>query len=1242
MRAQRHVCSPHDRLEQYPIEWIFTKSFFLVCCSLILHPFKYFLRIALLSLLLLYFAAAATLLTVRYWALPRINDWRPLIEQHLSEAVGAKVSIEDISADWSGFNPTVKVRNLKLRDTTDQLLVQVPEAFAIVSYKSLFELDLRLAHLEINGIALAGTRHPDGSVWLAGQRLAAHSNQPLKLDRDTLAVRWLLHQGEIFVRQASFLWHDQLRQAPALSLSKIDISLVNSVFRHELRLVASLPQAVGQRVELVIKTENVFSQLTAQSKREAEIFFEVQDTHLTELAPWLDLPSVSGTIAARLWVDVQQGMLGQATLEVSGKQLALPLLGQGQGAAFAQTGQVRLSGWLGDLLPEDRWPLLARSAAHQGMSLSATTTGLAIDSPLFAPSLLELGEVTARAKLSKTSAGLLSVNAAQLDLKAAEIAAQVQGSWLAGGLTGAGVLDLTATIAKAPVNRLHQYVTTLTDPDARAFLRKALTQGQLSQVALTLKGDLAQFPFNAPDAPGVFRLEGQYRGLTVDYDPSLPGKPSWPLLEQAQGQVVLDKLSLKLNAASGRLLDTQGKTLAVQNLVATVPDLQWQPKLSLEAVLSGEAKDYLSVLRQAPLPSEFASTLKRLEATGLLTVPLSIELALDSDQTPQAKGQVQVSGGTLSLGKEFPPLENIRGAIDFSMQQLRTESLRVQFLGGESVLSGSWGEAAQRLQAQGTVSAVGLSQLLGTQASLPLTGQARYDAQLVPTKQKGYAATLTSTLEGLAVNLPAPLGKAAQGRMPLTLQWSALPVKTEFLQSVSFSLGDLLKARFERPANARPSPYFTRAAIVMGEFAQLPRSGLLLDLNLGKIDVKDWAALFDQVTQEPKRASTGDLRVFPPLASARLRSPHLLWSDLSFTELDVTAMQSAPEQWTARISSKEALGTATWSAAGGALDGRIRARFSKLSLGAPANGQTEVLKIDVIEKQQWSDIPAIDLTIDDLTLFGSQLGSLRLQGSSQQRPELWNIETLDLRSAAATTTATGQWRLKGPERGVRLNTEIVVNDLGRFSEQMGQPDRVKGGHGSIQAQINWVNFPWLNSYQGLNGTAKIDFKQGVFEHVNSRSARLLELLSLQSLQRLLSFNFRPGNEFKDGFPWNALTGSFDIKNGLVHTDDLTVNSPVASIVLTGTSDLDKKIWDMQADVRPMFDMSGAALATAFVVNPIAGLSALVTQFLLRNPIEKAMTVKYSVTGHWDEPKLELKGAPEPAPVSNRGPAPSGN
>ena len=155
----------------------------------------------------------------------------------------------------------------------------------------------------------------------------------------------------------------------------------------------------------------------------------------------------------------------------------------------------------------------------------------------------------------------------------------------------------------------------------------------------------------------------------------------------------------------------------------------------------------------------------------------------------------------------------------------------------------------------------------------------------------------------------------------------------------------------------------------------------------------------------------------------------------------------------------------------------------------------------------------------------------------------------------------------------------------------------------------------------------------MFQHINSRSARLLELLSLQSLQRLLNFNFKPGEEFKNGFPWNALSGSFAITKGVVQTTDLTVNSPVASVLLVGKSDMQKKLWDMQADVRPILDMSGAALATVFVVNPIAGLSALLTQYVLRNPIERAMTVKYVVTGPWDDPQLTALGAPEPVSLS---------
>ena len=273
----------------------------------------------------------------------------------------------------------------------------------------------------------------------------------------------------------------------------------------------------------------------------------------------------------------------------------------------------------------------------------------------------------------------------------------------------------------------------------------------------------------------------------------------------------------------------------------------------------------------------------------------------------------------------------------------------------------------------------------------------------------------------------------------------------------------------------------------------------------------------------------------------------------------------------------------------------------------------------------------MDISIDDFTLFGSRLGSLRLIGANTERGSIWNISNLEIKNPHSTLSASGQWRLSGDQRGIKLNTDLAITDLGKLSSFMGYPDKVQGGSGSVKADIDWLNFPWVFSYEGMAGTADIALKEGVFVHVNSRSARLLELLSLQSLQRILSFNFRPGNEFQNGFPWESISGKFVIDRGVAKTDDLTVSSPVASILLSGDSDLTRKTWNLSADVKPRFDMSGSAVATGFLVNPLVGVSALVTQFLLRNPIERAMTAKYNVRGPWDDPTLIPLDIPVPNP-----------
>ena len=58
--------------------------------------------------------------------------------------------------------------------------------------------------------------------------------------------------------------------------------------------------------------------------------------------------------------------------------------------------------------------------------------------------------------------------------------------------------------------------------------------------------------------------------------------------------------------------------------------------------------------------------------------------------------------------------------------------------------------------------------------------------------------------------------------------------------------------------------------------------------------------------------------------------------------------------------------------------------------------------------------------------------------------------------------------------------------------------------------------------------------------------------------------------------------------------------------------------------------------TALAVNPLIGLGAFVTQWLLKHPLASAMTMEYAVTGTWDDPKIDpLDGSGKPVPSRRR-------
>ena len=88
-------------------------------------------------------------------------------------------------------------------------------------------------------------------------------------------------------------------------------------------------------------------------------------------------------------------------------------------------------------------------------------------------------------------------------------------------------------------------------------------------------------------------------------------------------------------------------------------------------------------------------------------------------------------------------------------------------------------------------------------------------------------------------------------------------------------------------------------------------------------------------------------------------------------------------------------------------------------------------------------------------------------------------------------------------------------------------------------------------------------------------------------------------------------------------------SPVGVIVLEGETDLQAELVDAQVVVVPNVDMSGAAIAAGIALNPVVGLSAFLTQWVLKVPLAKAMTTHYHIFGPWDSIQIEELKIKEP-------------
>jgi uncharacterized protein YhdP len=334
--------------------------------------------------------------------------------------------------------------------------------------------------------------------------------------------------------------------------------------------------------------------------------------------------------------------------------------------------------------------------------------------------------------------------------------------------------------------------------------------------------------------------------------------------------------------------------------------------------------------------------------------------------------------------------------------------------------------------------------------------------------------------------------------------------------------------------------------------------------------------------------------------------------------------------WRVNLQSNEANGYAEYRPNQGNQPGRVYARLAQLSLNPAMTTGVENL-LD----QNPTSIPALDVEVQDFELHGRKLGQLDIEASNRggtaSNPDAareWRLTRLNLTLPEATLEGTGNWAsLATPGGGPRtsgtrrtaLTFKLDIRDSGALLKRFGMPDTIRGGKGSLQGAIGWVGSPASIHYPSLSGQLALALERGQFLKAEPGIAKLLGVLSLQSLPRRLALDFR--DVFSEGFVFDFVRGDAKVEQGVASTNNLQMKGVTAAVLLEGSADLANETQDITAVVIPELN-AGTASLLATAINPAVGLGTFLAQFLLRQPLQDAATQQFHITGPWAEPKVE--------------------
>ena len=827
--------------------------------------------------------------------------------------------------------------------------------------------------------------------------------------------------------------------------------------------------------------------------------------------------------------------------------------------------------------------------------------------------------------------------------------------------TSLGILDLKGVITRANGARVYRYLPLVLAEPVRHYVRDAVEKGELADVRFVVKGPVDLIPFADP-SKGEFKITAKVKSGIFAYVPTLiqpAGAAPWPVLSDISTELVFNRAALEVNNVVAKVAGLQ-----LVKGDARIANLMRGATVEVQARLKGPFSDALRVVNTSPLAAMTGNVLGNVAVSGAGDYALRLNLPVVSIDKTTVQGTVTLPGNDAQFSSATPLLSNLKGAVTFSESGFNVASAQARLLGGDvrieggmrrqtgSAAGGSATDAADDavFRAQGTVTAEALRQAkdigMASRLANNASGSAAYNA-VVAFRPSMTEVMVTSNLQGMALSLPAPLNKIAETALPVRFENSLAPASDlpgqPLQDQLSLSIAGLASVQYVRDISGVQAKVLRGSVAVglePGESSVMPNAGVAANIKLASVNVDAWEKVLSStvlLTPSPTPANSAFQLAQNYLPDQiALRAKDLTYSGRKLNNLVIGGTREG-SLWRANLDAAELNGYLEFRQSGATSAGRVYARLSRLSLG-PGNAS----EVENLLDEQPANIPALDIVVDELELRGKKLGrieidaiNLQANASAQQGSggavREWRLRKFDVTLPEAVLRAKGNWvalnaqapgiprALSGGERRrTAMDFDLTLLDSGALLKRLGMNDVVRRGKGKMSGQVAWLGSPLTLDYPSMSGQFNVNIEAGQFLKADPGLAKLLGVLSLQSLPRRLALDFR--DVFSEGFAFDFVRGDVTITQGLAATNNLQMKGVNAAVLMEGSADIARETQDLKVVVIPEINAGTASLITA-VINPVVGLGTFLAQIFLREPLIKAATQEFHIDGSWADPRV---------------------